>query len=155
MSMESGLKILNRYSFSSKAAQLKIEKILAATSSQSLSRNKLAEIAHLSKAHIKNYVKYLIDTKQIYISSWRLEKQGKQIRFWPYYHAGNKKSKPKPEKLSVSERSKRYREKLQKDVDRLEKRNFKRRAKRLTIKPDWTAAWMMESNTTQVNADGA
>lgn len=153
--MESGLKILNRYSFSSTAAKLKINKILAAVSHRSLSRKQLSEIAHLSDVHIKNYINYLIATNKIYISTWKLEQQGKQIRFWPYYHAGCKKSKPKPEKLSSSERSKRYREKLKKDVDRLEKRNFKRRAKRLTIKQDWTSTWIKASNSTQTSDAGA
>lgn len=155
MKMASGLKILDRYSFSSKASRQKIEKILSLLSQKSLSRKEISEQIHVNYRHTKNYIDYLLNTKQIYISLWKFETQDKLTRNFPYYRAGNKKSKPKPSALTVSEKCKRYREKLKKDDDRREKSNFKRRARRRTIKPDWTSTWIKASNLTQINDAGA
>lgn len=153
--MESGSKIFNRYSFSSKASRQKIEKILTILSQKSLSRKEISEQIHVNYRHTKNYIDHLINTKQIYISLWKFETQGELTRNWPYYKAGNKSSKPKPDALTISEKCKRYRQKLKKDDDRKEKLNLKRRAKRLTIKPDWTTSWIKASNSTQTNDAGA
>lgn len=153
--MASGLKILNKYSFSTQAAKLKIEKIIRLLSEKELSRRDLSEQVHLAYRHTKTYIDYLLLTKQIYISVWKLEAQGERTMSWPYYRAGDKKSKPKPDILTVAEKCKRYRKKLKKDDDRKEKANLRRRAKRITIKPDWTAAWLMASNSTTTNDAGA
>lgn len=153
--MESGLKTLDKYSFSSKASRQKIEKILSLLSKKSLSRKEISEQIHVNYSHTKNYIDYLLITKQIYISLWKFETQYKSTRNFPYYRAGNKKSKPKPNALTVSEKCKRYREKLKKDDDRREKSNFKRRVRRRTIKPDWTSSWIKASNSTQTNDAGA
>lgn len=153
--MESGLKILERYSFSTQASRQKIDKILQLISSTQLCRRQISEQIHVNLRHTKNYIDYLLANKQIYISEWKFELQGERLMNWPYYRAGDKKSKPKPKNLSLSEKGKRYRKKLNKDEDRKEKINFKRRAKRLTIKPDWTSTWIKASNSTQTSEDGA
>ena len=74
--------------------------------------------------------------------------------YWPYYRAGNKKSKAKPLNLTSSEKCKRYRKKLLADDDRLDKLKSKRRLKRIIAKPDWTTSWIKASNTTQINDAG-
>ncbi len=153
--MASGLKIFNKYAFSNQSSVSKINKILTILSDKSLCRHEIAEQIHVTLNHTKNYINFLLLQKKIYISAWKLESKGKRTLFWPYYRAGDRPNKKKPANLTYTEKSRRYREKLSKDADRKEKANRKRRLKRATIKPDWTAAWIMASNTTQVNADGA
>lgn len=143
--MESGSKIRNKYTFGYKASVAKINKILAAISNKSLSRRAIAEEIHLTHRYTKLYIDHLLAEKKIYISEWKFENQGNRPMFWPYYRAGNKKNKPKPPNLTRSQKCKRYREKLVKDLDRLDKFNMKRRLRRLVIKPDWSVAWMMNN----------
>jgi hypothetical protein len=142
--MASGSKI-SRYSFSTVAAKQKIEKILAATSEKALSRNQIKELIHVTHSYCNVYIRFLMNTKQIYISTWKLETQGERTMQWPYYKAGNQKSKAKPKALSISEKCKRYRKKLSKDADRVENLNMRRRAKRIKAKPDWTTSWIKSS----------
>ena len=153
--MESGLKSLNKYSFSSKAATTKINKILTSLSEKPLCRHDIAELIHSNYRHAKNYIDYLLAEKKIYISKWCLEHKGDRTMFWPYYQIGDKKSKPKPPNLTQAQKCKRYRKKLSTDEDRLDRIKSKRRNRRQVIKPDWTAAWMMASNTTQEKDAGA
>lgn len=141
--MESGSK--TRYSFSTQSAKRKIEKILAETSKTPLSRNQIEELAHITHSYARVYIRHLLETKQIYISKWKLETQGNRTMHWPYYSAGDKKSKPKPARLTSAQKCKRYREKIKKDDDRKEKLNAKRKAKRIIPKPDWTTEWIMNS----------
>jgi hypothetical protein len=154
MKMESGSKILNRYSFSSQASISKINKLLDVLSKKALCRDEISKEIHVNYRHAKNYINHLLAEKKIYVSEWKLENQGERTMFWPYYRTGNRKSKPRPANLSPSERCKRYRKKLETDDIRKDRLNKKRRLKRLIIKPDWTASWMMESNTTQTSVGG-
>lgn len=153
--MESGSKITKKYSFKSKACRQKIEKILELISTEKLCRRQISEQIHVNVPHTSNYINYLMANKLIYISSWKLELQGERVMFYPYYRAGDKKSKPKPKNISIAQKSKRYREKLNKDEERKEKINSRRRTKRITVKPDWTTSWIKASNTTQTNDAGA
>lgn len=153
--MACGSKILNKYAFKTQASVAKINKILTILSDKALCRHEISKEIHVNYRHTKNYIDYLLAEKKIYISAWRLENKGERTMYWPYYRTGDKKSKPKPANLTQSEKSKRYRKKLSKDEDRLERINRNRRLKRVTIKPDWTASWMMASSMTMVNADGA
>ena len=143
--MASGLKILNRYSFSHKASVSKINKILDALSHKALCREQISETIHVTPRHAKIYIEHLLAEKKIYISEWKFENQGRRNMLWPYYRVGNKKNKPKPPNLTSSQKCKRYREKLVKDIDRLDKLKMKRKVKNLVIKPDWTATWIMNN----------
>lgn len=143
--MEFGLKVSKKYSFSTQAATTKINKILDILSEKSLSRREIASQIHASFGHTRNYLNYLISEKKIYISSWKFDETGKKNMFRPCYRLGNKKNKPKPAKLTCSQRAARYREKLSKDLDRLDRVNMKRRLRRSVIKPDWTATWLMNN----------
>lgn len=154
MSMESGLKALNKYSFSTKASVAKINKILSLLSNKALCRHEIANEIHVNHRHTKNYLDYLLAENKIYVSKWCLENKGDRTMFWPYYRTGDKKSKKKPANLNASQKSKRYRQKLSKDDDRKEIINLRRRTKRRTIKPDWTASWLLVSNSTQKNDAG-
>ncbi len=107
----------------------------------------IREKACIAYSHSVNYIYYLLENKLIYISSWKLEKQGQRTMHWPYYRAGNKKSKKKPEPLSVAEKCKRYRQKIKKDADRTDLQNAKRRNRRMKVKPDWAAAWIMQNSS--------
>lgn len=142
-------KYLNRYSFTTLAAKQRIQRILEALSKKSMCHNEIEKIAFVNHSHTRIYIKHLVQTNQIYISKWVLEKQGNRTMYWPYYSAGNKKSKPKPEALSVSEKCKRYRKKLMKDEDRREEANFRRRAKRIKAKSDWKTSWTINSSNGQ------
>ncbi len=121
--------------------------MLAMLSEKEMCAMDIREKACIAYSHSVNYLSYLLGKKLIYISSWKLEKHGKRTMHWPYYKAGSKKSKPKPENLSNAEKSKRYREKLKKDVHKVSIQNAKRRNKRIKVKPDWTAAWIMQSSS--------
>lgn len=142
-------KYLDRYSFRTLAAKQRIERILEATSKKALCRNEIEKIAFVNHSHTRVYIKHLLDTKQIYVSKWKLETQGKRTMFWPYYSAGNRKSKPKPEALTASEKCKRYRKKLSKDDERRDEFNFRRRAKRIKAKSDWKTSWTINSSNGQ------
>jgi hypothetical protein len=153
--MASGSKIHNKYAFRTYAAIAKVKKILNILSEKSLCRHDIAKEIHVTYKYSKMYIDYLLAEKKIYISAWKLEEKGSRVMHWPYYRAGDNPSKPKPPNLTREERCKRYREKLSKDADRREKRNRKRRVNRVKIKPDWTTAWILASNTIRKNADGA
>lgn len=145
--MESGSK--RRYSLSRPAAKQKIEKILSELSEKLLCMNDLKKVANVTHSHIKVYVRHLLETRQIYISKWKLETQGSRTMHWPYYRAGNRKNAVKPPPLTRSEKDKRYRSKLYSDKERLDKVNAKRRAKRIKPKTDWTTSWIMNSSSGQ------
>lgn len=142
-------KYLNRYSFTTLAAKQRIQRILEALSKKSMCHNEIEKIAFVNHSHTRIYIKHLVQTNQIYISKWVLEKQGNRTMYWPYYSTGNKKSKPKPEALSVSEKCKRYRKKLSKDEERRDALNFRRRAKRMKAKSDWKTSWTINSSNGQ------
>ncbi len=147
MNLVSGLKTPDkRYSFTTQATTKKLEKIISLLSEKPMTVEEIANEIHVTYRHCKNYIAYLVDEKKIYVSTWKLFTQGKSTRHWPFYSAGNKKSKPKVT-LSPNEKCKRYREKLKKDDEKMEIINKKRRAKRLKIKADWTAAWIMQNSS--------
>jgi hypothetical protein len=143
--MESGSKIFKKYSFSTKAAVIKINKILAILSDNSFTMHEIANQIHATFDHTRYYMKYLISEKKIYISSWQIDESSGRRLCRPCYRTGNRPDKPRPEKLTHYEKCLRYREKLAKDFDRLDKANIRRRLKRSVIKPDWTATWLMNN----------
>lgn len=147
MKTESGSKKKNRYSFKTQAAQAKIKKILDLTKETPMCAPDLRKNVFLEYGQMRNYLKYLLEKKLIYICKYKIETHGGRTMQWAYYKAGDKKSKPKPKALTCAEKCRRYREIMKTDLERIDKNNAKRRLKRLKVKTDWTAQWIMPSSS--------
>lgn len=135
MSMEPGSKILSRYTLTSNVSKIKIEKILKFVKNEARCSDDIEKEIYASKSCIKYYIRYLLQQKLIYIHDWIFCTKGKRTMSYAHYKAGNLPSKEKPKPLTFSKKSIRYREKLKKDIDRLDLANAKRRAKRYKIQP--------------------
>lgn len=138
--MALGSKILNRYSFDSTPAKVKINKILTLLKDKQQCSLDISEAIHVSKSCVKCYIKYLLQEKLIYIDSWVLCTKGKRTMFYAFYKTGNLRNKTKPKPLTEAQKSKRFRNKMKKDIDRIDLANAKRRIKRYKIQP--ADSWM-------------
>jgi predicted transcriptional regulator len=147
MKMESGSKLLDRYTFTSERSKLKIARILDVLSNNEMNKRQLAEESFMCYDMLGKYIKYLVDEKLIYISSWKLDFVKKTFKPIPYYKAGDKKSKKKPRPLTQKERYARGREKLAKFDELAYIKHIKRKAKLIKPHVDWATQWITPNSS--------
>lgn len=109
-------------------AKAKIEKILTLLSDKPMNLQQLCDSVHLVHRSMRDYLKYLHDTKQIYYSTYKYELVGNRMMPSRYYKAGKHKDTPKPPPLSTKDRSRLKRERLNEDSEKKEFYLARRRA---------------------------
>lgn len=142
---------MRKYTFTSKAATIKIEKILNYIKDKPASIPILSNEIHIVQRHCLTYINYLLQQKQVYISKWIREKTKRNEIMVPYYRAGSRKSAVRPPALTSAEKHRLYRKRRKADKDYIDLANEKRRLRRakqkIQPKSDWTFDWIKQSSS--------
>lgn len=133
-----------RMTFTSTLAQRRIERIQYLLRREYLTAEEIADGIFMSPVRAREYVRYLLKEKRIHVYRWEKRNTGGKAHWIAIYAWGYAKSPPKPKRTeSDAERlRRRYRERKVEDPEWHMQMLAKLRAKRMTARRDWTAAWI-------------
>ena len=110
----------------------KNEQILSLVKFKAMNIFEICDAVHIVRRAMQDRLNYLMETNQLYVSHYKLEKLGKKFQQIKYYRKGNKPHAPKPAPLTSQERQKLSKGRL--NDDEIENRLAKRRIKRYVSK---------------------
>lgn len=118
----------------------RIEIILALLKKRDLHPTEIAEKAFICVDLARKYAGLLIDMELAHAVRWE-QTNGRSV-YVPILRAGKGESAPVPARMTVQERTARYRAVRKKDPEREDRLNSARNARRRKIIPDPLMAWI-------------
>lgn len=130
--------------FTSTLAMRRIEQIQYLLRREYSTANEIADAVFLTPVRTREYIRYLLAEKRIHVYKWEKRKAGGKAHWIAIYAWGEATSakKPKSRETDAERLRRRYKERKAEDPEWHMQMLAKLRAKRTTVKRDWTAAWI-------------